>query len=72
VRRFAPEELARLLHLPPAFCFPESLPLRKRWQLLGNSLAVGAVREVLKALPGLDLPEHAAPYRSAALPVCTL
>jgi len=63
VRRFAPEEIARLLHLPPAFRFPESLPLRKRWHLLGNSLAVLAVREVLKAFPGLDLPEVATPRR---------
>lgn len=63
VRRFAPEEIARLLYLPPAFRFPESLPLRKRWHLLGNSLAVCAVREVLKVLPGLDLPALAAPHR---------
>jgi site-specific DNA-cytosine methylase len=63
VRRFAPEEIARLLHLPPAFRFPDSLPLRKRWHLLGNSLAVLAVREVIKALPGLNLPDLAAPHR---------
>lgn len=57
VRRFAPEEIARLLHFPPAFRFPERVPLRKRWHLLGNSLSVAAVREVLRALPGIGLPD---------------
>lgn len=51
VRRFSPEEIARLLHFPPSFRFPEEVPLRKRWQLVGNSLSVAAVREVLRALP---------------------
>jgi len=68
VRRFAPEEIARLLHFPPSFRFPESLPLRKRWHLLGNSLAVTAVREVLKDLPGLDLPDLTVPSRSTTVP----
>ena len=57
VRRFAPEEIARLLHFPPRFHFPESLPLRKRWHLLGNSLSVAAVRAVLRALPALYAPD---------------
>ena len=52
VRRFAPEELARLLGFPATFRFPEALPLRKRWQLLGNSLSVYAVREVLRGFAG--------------------
>ncbi len=51
VRRFSPDEIARLLHLPHPFRFPESFPLRKRWQLLGNSLSVPAVRELLRDLP---------------------
>lgn len=55
VRRFAPEEIARLLDLPERFRFPEMLPLRKRWQLLGNSLSVAAVREVLRELSGVEL-----------------
>lgn len=50
VRRFAPQEIARLLQLPAEFRFPKQLPLRKRWQLLGNSLSVAAVREVLREL----------------------
>ena len=53
IRRFAPQEIARLLHFPAPFRFPEAMPLRKRWHLLGNSLSVAAVREVLRALPGV-------------------
>jgi site-specific DNA-cytosine methylase len=52
VRRFTPAEIARLLGFPAHFRFPDHIPLRKRWQLLGNSLSVTAVREVLADLPG--------------------
>jgi site-specific DNA-cytosine methylase len=52
-RYFAPTELARLLHFPADFRFPDGLPLRKRWHLIGNSLSVVAVREVLRAFPEL-------------------
>ena len=48
VRRFSPEEIARLLYFPPGFSFPDGMPLRKKWHLVGNSLSVIAVREVLK------------------------
>ena len=47
VRRFAPHEIAALLGFPAEFSFPEEVPLRKRWHLLGNSLSVTAVRSVL-------------------------
>jgi DNA (cytosine-5)-methyltransferase 1 len=57
VRRFSPQEITRLLCFPPTFRFPKALSLRKRWHLLGNSLSVAAVREVLRSLPGIDLPE---------------
>jgi DNA (cytosine-5)-methyltransferase 1 len=53
VRRFSPMEIARLLHLPSGFRFPAGMPLRKQWQLVGNSLSVTALRAVLKAFPGL-------------------
>jgi site-specific DNA-cytosine methylase len=53
VRRFAPEEMARLLHLPDGYSFPPELGRRRRWHYLGNSLSVAAVREVLTAFPGL-------------------
>jgi hypothetical protein len=55
-RYFAPEEIARLLHFPDRFRFPEEMPLRRRWHYIGNSLSVAAVREVLKVFkttPGL-------------------
>lgn len=55
VRRFSPEEIARLMQFPEGFRFPEGIGLRKRWHLIGNSLAVGAVREVLRAFPSLGL-----------------
>ena len=53
VRRFAPEEIARLLHFPEGFRFPDRMTLRKKWHLVGNSLSVAAVRKVLEAFPGL-------------------
>ncbi len=51
VRRFAPEEIARLLHFPEGFRFPDRMTLRKKWHLAGNSLSVAAVRKVLEAFP---------------------
>ncbi len=62
VRRFAPAEVARLLGFPSWFRFPELLPVRKRWHLLGNSLSVAAVREVLRDLPGSGLPDDVCRY----------
>ncbi len=53
VRHFTPEEIARLLHFPADFRFPASVPLRRRWHLIGNSLSIMAVREVLRAFPEL-------------------
>ncbi len=53
-RYFAPEELARLLHFPGKFRFPESMPIRRKWHLLGNSLSVIAVRAVLGVLPAFS------------------
>ena len=54
VRRFAPEEIARLLHFPEAFRFPDRMTLRKKWHLVGNSLSVAAVRKVLEAFPDIQ------------------
>ncbi|TWJ18717.1 DNA cytosine methyltransferase [Geobacter argillaceus] len=53
VRRFTPGEIARLLHFPAGFSFPATLSLRKQWHLVGNSLSITAVREVLRAFPEL-------------------
>ncbi len=54
-RYFAPEEIARLLHFPDNFRFPARLPVRRKWRLVGNSLSVAAVREVLGALPAFSV-----------------
>lgn len=51
LRRFSPAEVARLLGFPDAFQLLPALDDRARWSLLGNSLHVAAVREVLTALP---------------------
>ena len=56
VRRFTPGEIARLLHFPAGFSFPDTLALRKQWHLVGNSLSIAAVREVLRAIPELNHP----------------
>ncbi len=53
VRRFSPTEILRLLCFPAGFRLPDELPLRKAWQLVGNSLSVAAVRQVLAAIPEL-------------------
>jgi len=53
VRRFSPEEIARLLHFPESFRFPDGVSRQQRWKYLGNSLNVAAVREVLY---GIGLP----------------
>lgn len=52
LRFFSPAEMARLLGLPGSFAFPASLPLSGRWRLLGNSLAVPVVREIVARFPG--------------------
>jgi DNA (cytosine-5)-methyltransferase 1 len=54
VRYFAPEEITRLLHFPADFRFLEGMQLRRKWHLLGNSLSVIAVREVLGAFQGIS------------------
>jgi DNA (cytosine-5)-methyltransferase 1 len=55
VRRFSPGEIARLLHFPDSFSFPAEMSCRMKWRLLGNSLSVVAVREVLRAFPCLSV-----------------
>ncbi|EHP85941.1 C-5 cytosine-specific DNA methylase [Geobacter metallireducens RCH3] len=55
VRHFSPEEIVRFMAFPEGFRFPDEVPLRKRWHLIGNSLSVAAVREVLRVFPSLGL-----------------
>lgn len=56
VRRFSPAEILRLLGFPADFRLPDSLTMRKAWQLVGNSLSVAAVRYMLAAIPELSEP----------------
>ncbi len=65
VRRFAPEEIARFLHFPEEFRFPDRMTLRKKWHLVGNSLSVAAVRKVLEAFPDIQCPKPQAASRKA-------
>lgn len=50
VRRFTPREMLGLMGFSPNFGFPEHVSLRQRYKLIGNSLSVWAMREVLSAL----------------------
>lgn len=46
-RRFSPREVASLLGFPSDFILPTSLPTRRLWQLLGNSLSLPVIRQLL-------------------------
>lgn len=48
VRWFSPTEIARLLGFPSTFHLPGGIPRPKQYRLVGNSLSVFAVREVLE------------------------
>jgi site-specific DNA-cytosine methylase len=50
-RRFSPTEILRLLGFPDDYRLPPDLSLSASWRLMGNSLSVDTVREVLKPLP---------------------
>lgn len=49
-RRFSPGEILRLLGFPAEFRLPETLPLARAYDLVGNSLSIPAVRFVLAGL----------------------
>jgi DNA (cytosine-5)-methyltransferase 1 len=51
VRLFSPVEILRLLGFPANYGLPPDLPRASAWRLIGNSLSIPAVREVLSALP---------------------
>lgn len=57
LRRFSPEEILRTLHFPADYRLPEGLTAERRYGLVGNSLSVIAVREVLRAIPDLAEPQ---------------
>ena len=47
IRRFSPQEILALLGFSSATRLPPELPLKKQWDLVGNSLSVDAVRWLL-------------------------
>lgn len=51
-RHIAPHEILRLLGFPEGFALPADLDRRRAWKLVGNSLSVHAVREVLRVFRG--------------------
>ncbi|MCX7817204.1 MAG: DNA cytosine methyltransferase [Syntrophales bacterium] len=57
IRRFSPDEIARLMGFPPDFRFPEGMTTRVKWRLLGNSLSIDAVRKVLETFPAIQWDE---------------
>ena len=48
LRYFSPTEISRLLWFPAQFCFPADVTTKQQYQLLGNSLNVYVVSELLK------------------------
>lgn len=44
IRRFSPQEISRLLGLPPEFQFPDHIGRTKRYKLLGNGLSIPVAR----------------------------
>lgn len=53
VRRFSPAEVLRLLGFPSRFTLPPELPREIAWRLVGNSLSLPPVRQVLAGIPEL-------------------
>ncbi|XP_036699886.1 tRNA (cytosine(38)-C(5))-methyltransferase isoform X3 [Balaenoptera musculus] len=50
LRFFTPKEIANLLGFPPEFGFPEKITVKQRYRLLGNSLNVQVVAQLIKIL----------------------
>jgi tRNA (cytosine38-C5)-methyltransferase len=50
LRYFSSNEVAKLMSFPPSFSFPESISEKQRYKLLGNSINVLVVSELLKLM----------------------
>ena len=50
-RRFSPREILNLLGFPQGFSLDASIPLRKQWKLVGNSLSLPVVKYLIAHLP---------------------
>ncbi len=53
LRRFSPAEILRLLGFPRDYGLPPDTPCELGWRLVGNSLSLPAVRQVLTTIPEL-------------------
>nr|XP_021504157.1 tRNA (cytosine(38)-C(5))-methyltransferase [Meriones unguiculatus] len=52
LRYFTPKEIANLQGFPPEFGFPGKITVKQRYRLLGNSLNVHVVANLLTVLCG--------------------
>lgn len=50
LRFFTPREICRLMGFPESFTFPEYITKKQRYMLLGNSINVKVVSELIKIL----------------------
>lgn len=50
LRFFTPRETAKLMSFPSSFSFPDSVTEKQRYKLLGNSINVAVVGELIKLL----------------------
>ncbi|XP_031572379.1 tRNA (cytosine(38)-C(5))-methyltransferase-like [Actinia tenebrosa] len=50
LRYFTPREVANIMKFPKSFGFPQDISVKQRYRLLGNSLNVHVVTELLKCL----------------------
>lgn len=50
LRFFTPMEVARLMRFPKDFTFPETISRKSQYKLLGNSINVTVVSELIKVL----------------------
>lgn len=50
LRFFTPKEVARLMSFPESFSFPPDVTNKQRYRLLGNSINVAVVAELIKLL----------------------
>nr|XP_046226991.1 tRNA (cytosine(38)-C(5))-methyltransferase isoform X2 [Scatophagus argus] len=50
LRYFTPREVANLMGFPPSFSFPDKIPTKQQYKVLGNSLNVVVVARLLQLL----------------------
>ncbi|XP_039979327.1 tRNA (cytosine(38)-C(5))-methyltransferase-like [Xiphias gladius] len=50
LRYFTPREVANLMGFPQSFSFPDQIPTKQQYRVLGNSLNVVVVAKLLQLL----------------------